>query len=55
MDLKYASGERVHVDDPIFDAVFEKCAELKIPVLIHVAEPAAFFDPWDYTTSAGRS
>src|SRR4030088_2452686 len=48
MELKYANGERVHVDDPIFDAVFEKCAELKIPVLIHVAEPAAFFDPWDY-------
>jgi len=48
MDLKYASGERVHVDDPEFDAVFEKCAELKIPVLIHVAEPSAFFDPWDY-------
>jgi len=48
MDLKYANGERVHVDDPIFDAVFEKCAELKIPVLIHVAEPSAFFDPWDY-------
>src|SRR6267142_2236286 len=41
-------GERVHVDDPEFDAVFEKCAELKIPVLIHVAEPSAFFDPWDY-------
>src|SRR5437660_552245 len=37
MDLKYANGERVHVDDPEFDAVFEKCAELKIPVLIHVA------------------
>src|SRR6266566_8549507 len=48
MDLKYAGGERVHVDDPEFDAVFEKCAELKIPVLIHVAEPSAFFDPWDY-------
>jgi len=47
MDLKYANGERVHVDDPQFDAVFEKCAELKIPVLIHVAEPSAFFDPWD--------
>ena len=41
-------GKRVHVDDPEFDAVFEKCAELKIPVLIHVAEPSAFFDPWDY-------
>src|SRR6266403_208093 len=48
MELKYANGQRVHVDDPEFDAVFEKCAELKIPVLIHVAEPSAFFDPWDY-------
>ena len=28
--------------------LFEKCAELKIPVLIHIAEPSAFFDPWDY-------
>src|SRR5260370_40047860 len=45
MDLKYGSGERVHVDDPEFDAVFEKCAGLKIPVLIHVGEPSAFFDP----------
>jgi predicted TIM-barrel fold metal-dependent hydrolase len=49
MDLKYANGQRVHVDDPEFDPVFEKCAELKIPVLIHVAEPSAFFDPWDYS------
>jgi uncharacterized protein len=48
MDLKYATGERVHVDDPEFDAVWEKCAELRIPVLIHIAEPSAFFDPWDY-------
>jgi len=48
MDLKYANGERVHVDDPEFDAVWEKCAELKIPVLIHIAEPSTFFDPWDY-------
>src|SRR6202030_2355832 len=48
MDLKYANGERVHADDPIFDPLFDKCAELKIPVLIHIAEPSAFFDPWDY-------
>src|SRR5438445_7098560 len=48
MDLKYANGERVHVDDPEFDAVWDKCAELRIPVLIHIAEPSAFFDPWDY-------
>jgi len=48
MDLQYTNGERVHVDDPEFDPVWEKCAELKIPVLIHIAEPSAFFDPWDY-------
>ena len=48
MELKYANGQRVHVDDPEFDPVWEKCAELKIPVLIHIAEPSAFFDPWNY-------
>jgi predicted TIM-barrel fold metal-dependent hydrolase len=47
MELHYSSGQRVHVDDPIFSPVFEKCADLGIPVLIHVAEPSAFFDPWD--------
>jgi predicted TIM-barrel fold metal-dependent hydrolase len=48
MELKYAKGRRVHVDDPEFDAVWDKCAELNLPVLIHIAEPSAFFDPWDY-------
>src|SRR5215469_16665748 len=48
MDLKYSGGERVHVDDPEFDPVWDKCAELGIPVIIHIAEPSAFFDPWDY-------
>ncbi len=47
MDLKYKSGERVKVDDPEFDPVWEMCAKLKIPVLIHIAEPAVFFDPID--------
>src|SRR5258705_11656280 len=31
MDLKYANGERVHADDPIFDSPFEKSPELKLP------------------------
>jgi predicted TIM-barrel fold metal-dependent hydrolase len=47
MDLKYKTGERVKVDDPTFDPVWAKCAELKIPVLIHIAEPAVFFEPID--------
>jgi predicted TIM-barrel fold metal-dependent hydrolase len=47
MDVKYANGQRVHVDDPEFDPLWDKCAELGIPVLIHIGEPSAFFDPWD--------
>jgi predicted TIM-barrel fold metal-dependent hydrolase len=47
MTVKDAKGERVHVDDPRLDPVFEMCAALKIPVLIHTAEPASFFEPQD--------
>ncbi|MCW5969608.1 MAG: amidohydrolase [Blastocatellales bacterium] len=47
MDLKYAGGERVKVDDPNFDPLWAKCAELGVPVLIHIAEPPPFFQPID--------
>lgn len=47
MDLKYKTGERVKVDDPNFDPVWAICAKLKIPILIHIAEPSAFFQPID--------
>lgn len=47
MDLKDSKGQRIHVDDPRFDLVFEACARLGIPVLIHTAEPWSFFQPMD--------
>lgn len=47
LSVKYADGRRMPVDDPKLDAVFEVCAREKIPVLIHVAEPAEFFEPHD--------
>ncbi len=47
MDLKDSKGQRVHVDDPRFDQLFETCGRLKIPVLIHTAEPWSFFQPID--------
>ncbi|MEN6478809.1 MAG: amidohydrolase family protein [Anaerolineales bacterium] len=34
-------------DDPRLSDVFEQCAELGIPVLIHAADPTAFFKPLD--------
>jgi predicted TIM-barrel fold metal-dependent hydrolase len=47
MTLKDTKGERIHVDDARFDEIFETCARLKIPVLIHTGEPKSFFDPQD--------
>ena len=47
MRVEYADGRRVPVDDPKLDPVFAVCAREQIPVLIHVAEPAPFFEPHD--------
>ena len=47
MFVKYENGERVKADDPRIDPVWAKCGELGIPVLIHVGEPAPFYEPHD--------
>jgi len=44
-----ADGSRLQVDDPELDAIWETCARNNVPVLIHIAEPAAFFEPLDYS------
>ncbi|MCR6720167.1 MAG: amidohydrolase family protein [Chitinophagaceae bacterium] len=41
------TGKRVAVDDPRLDAIWKKAGELKIPVLIHTADPKSFWDPMD--------
>ena len=41
------NSKRVTVDDPRLDAVWEKAGELKIPVIIHTADPKSFWDPVD--------
>jgi uncharacterized protein len=43
LSVKDNNGKRVMVDDPRLDAIWEKCGELKIPVLIH----KPFWDPED--------
>jgi len=47
MDLSYAGGRRVPVDDQVLDPIWEACARLRIPVLIHTGDPWSFFQPWD--------
>jgi predicted TIM-barrel fold metal-dependent hydrolase len=41
------AGNRVPVDDQRIDPVWAKCGELGIPVLIHSADPAPFWEPHD--------
>lgn len=45
--VKDKEGKRVTVDDPRLDAIWAKCGELKIPVLIHTADPKSFWDELD--------
>ncbi|HLZ16773.1 MAG TPA: amidohydrolase family protein [Cyclobacteriaceae bacterium] len=47
MFAKDKSGKRVHIDDPRIDAVWDKCGELGIPVLIHAADPRQFWQSID--------
>lgn len=43
MDVRDESGARVATDDPRLDPIWAACGELGIPVLIHTADPAPFW------------
>ena len=47
LSYRYKDGRLVPVDDPKLDPIWELCAKHKRPVVIHVADPAAFFTPLD--------
>lgn len=44
---KDTDGNRVAIDDERIGAIWEKCGELGIPVLIHAADPKPFWDEFD--------
>lgn len=47
LTLKDRSGQVVPIDDERFDPIWRACGELRWPVLIHSADPIAFFQPVD--------
>ncbi len=49
LSARKVDGTRLKVDDPDLDPIWEVCARMNVPVLIHVADPAQFFEPIDYT------
>ncbi|MEX1137087.1 MAG: amidohydrolase family protein [Balneolales bacterium] len=46
-DPNLTRDERMHPDDPRMDAFWEKCAELNLPVNIHVADHPSAWEPLD--------
>jgi len=42
-----ADGKLIAVDDPRLDPLWAKAGDLRVPVLIHTADPLAFFQPLD--------
>ena len=47
LSYRYSNGKLMPVDDPKLDPVWQMCAKYSRPVVIHVADPAAFFTPLD--------
>ncbi len=48
LHARKADGSRLHVDDPVLKPIWDLCARLNVPVIIHTAEPQEFFSPLDY-------
>ena len=47
LSVRDHKDQLVAVDDPHLDPIWQTAAELHWPVVIHVADPAAFFEPLD--------
>jgi predicted TIM-barrel fold metal-dependent hydrolase len=47
LHVRDPQGQLASVDDPRLDPIWETAAELGLPVVIHVADPVAFFQPLD--------
>lgn len=45
LQVKDHRGVLVDVDDPRLDPIWQAAGELELPVMVHVADPVAFFDP----------
>ena len=45
LGFRNPDGSLIKIDDSRFDPIWKCCARLKMPVLIHTGDPAAFFEP----------
>jgi predicted TIM-barrel fold metal-dependent hydrolase len=47
--IRDTDGSLLHIDDERLDPIYEKAAELRVPIMYHIADPDAFFLPIDAT------
>lgn len=47
--VRNADGSLLRIDDERLDPLYEKAAELNVPIMYHIADPDAFFLPIDAT------
>lgn len=45
LEIRNADGSFTELDEPRLDPIFDTCGNLGVPVLIHTADPSAFFQP----------
>ncbi len=55
MGLVHAGEKSYYIDDPLFDPLWAEAAKLHLPVFVHIAEPAAFYQPPDEHNDLRRS
>jgi predicted TIM-barrel fold metal-dependent hydrolase len=49
LTARKADGTRLKLDDPELDPIWTTAARLNIPVLMHVGDPAPFWDAFDFS------
>ena len=49
LEYRNADGSFLEIDDPRLAPIFDTCGRLGLPVILHTADPSAFFEPIDQT------
>ena len=55
MGLVHVGEQSYFIDDARFDALWDEAGKLHLPVFVHIAEPAAFYQPADEHNDLRRS
>jgi hypothetical protein len=55
MGLVHVGERKYFIDDPRFDALWDEAGKLRLPVFVHIAEPAPFYEPPDERNDLRRS